>query len=138
MQGQWQLSIGSAGADQPVNFDWLGGLALASDDAYLLVLDLNNCRVAILSATDGASVCSLTFRKLRERPSQIVVVPTTGEVLVTIPHQVVRVRSCDSTVIGILGTGRGSGPTEFDEPDGLLILEKHVFPAVCSILLMPM
>ena len=45
--------------------------------------------------------------------------------------RVIRFRSIDDdTVVGTLGTGRGSGPTEFQRPQGLAVLD-GVFCLVC-------
>ncbi len=136
MQGEWQLAIGSEG-DQPGRFDSPLGLTLIPDDAFLLVIpvDQNNQRVAVLRATDGAWVRALTGPPgTLQNPFGITVVPSTGEVLVSDIdlHQVVRFRSIDDDmVVGTLGTGEGDGPTEFTNPNGMVVLEGLVFPSVC-------
>ncbi len=101
------------------------GLALTPDDAFLLVVDRLNRRVAMLRATDGVWVRALKgrFRTLLF-PRNVTVVPSTGEVLVSDASRdrfrgVVRFRSInDDTVVGTLGTGQGDGPTEFNDPCG--------------------
>jgi DNA-binding beta-propeller fold protein YncE len=132
VQGEWQLTVGSQG-DQPGQFNSPRGLALTPDDAFLLVADTSNHRVAVLRATDGAWVRALTGPPgTLECPWCVTVVPSTGEVLVSDIdlHQVVRFRSIDDdTVVGTLGTGQGSGPTEFI-PMGMVVLESHVFLSV--------
>jgi DNA-binding beta-propeller fold protein YncE len=134
VQGEWQLTIGTQG-DQLGQFDAPAGLALTPDDAFFLVADSNNQRVAVLRATDGACVCALTGPPgTLQNPCYVIVVPSTGEVLVSDVdlHQVVRFRSIDDdTVVGTLGTGQGDGPTEFTHPYGMVVLEGQFFPSVC-------
>ncbi len=67
-------------------------------------------------------------------PFGVAVVPSTGEVLVSDlnRHQVVRFRSIDDdTVVGTLGTGQGSGSTQFYWPCGLAVLDGSHRPLVC-------
>ena len=59
MQGEWQRAVGSRG-DQPDQFDLPRDLTLTPDEAFLLVVDNGNRRVAVLWATDGAWVRQLT------------------------------------------------------------------------------
>ena len=133
MQGEWQRTVDLLG-DQP---DPLG-LALTPNEDFLLVVDCFNRRVAVLRALDGAWVRQLTGPPgTLENPHGVAVVPSTGEVLVSDVdrHCVIRFRSIDDdTVVGTLGTGRGSGPTEFDYPYGLAVLD-GVQCSVVSILL---
>jgi hypothetical protein len=93
------------------------------------VVDGSNRRVAVLRATDGAWVRQLTGPPgTLPNPFGVTVAPS-GEVLVSDydRHQVVRFRSIDDdTVVGTLGTGRGSGPTEFEYPYGLVVLDGPV------------
>ncbi len=137
MRGEWQLAVGSQG-DQPGHFAYPGGLALTPDDAFLLVADQGTQRVAVLRATDGAWVRALTGPPgTLECPWGVTVVPSTGEVLVSDIdlRQVVRFRSIDDdAVVGTLGTGQGDGPTEFDYPSGMVILESNVFPSVFPLI----
>ena len=137
MQGDWQLTVGSQG-DQPGQFNFPTGLALTPDDAFLLVADSHNQRVAVLRATDGAWVRAQTgpFGTL-VWPRYVTVVPSTGEVLVSDIdlHQVVRFRSTDDDlVVGTLGTGQGGGPTELNDPMGMVVLESNVFPSVSLLI----
>ena len=127
------MSIGSQG-DQPGQFRHPIGLALTPDEILLLVADGGNHRVAVLQATDGTWVRQLTGSPgSLECPIGVAVVPSTGEVLVSdIGRQrVVRFRSIDDdTVVGTLGTGRGSGPTEFNNLRGLVVLDSPMSPLV--------
>ena len=133
LQGEWQRTVGSRG-DQPGQFQYPRGLTLTPDESFLLVVDGNNHRVAVLRATDGTWVRQLTGPPgTLPSPWDVAVVPSTGEVLVSdwTRHQVVRVRSIDDdTVVGTLGTGRGSGPTQFDYPSGLAVLDGSHRPLV--------
>jgi DNA-binding beta-propeller fold protein YncE len=134
LQGEWQRTVGSKG-DQPGQFKQPRGLALTPDEAFLLVVDTGNDRVAVLRATDGTCVRQLTGPPgTLPNPFGVAVVPSTGEVLVSDweHHQVVRFRSIDDdTVVGTLGTGGGSGPTQFDCPYGLAVLDGSHRPLVC-------
>ena len=134
MQGEWQRAVGSEG-DQPGQLNSPCGLALTPDENFLLVLDGGNRRVAVLRALDGAWVRQLTGPPgTLQSPEGVAVVPSTGEVLVSdyICNRVIRFRSIDDdTVVGTLGTGRGSGPTEFYGPSGLAVLDVVHCPAVC-------
>ena len=134
MQGEWQRTVGSRG-DQPGQFKYPRGLALTPDEDFLLVADCRNCRVAVLRALDGAWVRQLTGPPgTLQRPFGVAVVPSTGEVLVSDGDRdrVIRFRSIDDdTLVGTLGTGRGSGPTEFNGPFGLAVLDGVHCPMVC-------
>jgi DNA-binding beta-propeller fold protein YncE len=136
MQGEWQLAMGSEG-DQPGQFNDPYGLALTPDEAFLLVVDNGNCRVAVLRVTDGAWVRQLTGPPgSLLNPCGVAVVPSTGEVLVSDwnRHQVVRFRSIDDdTVVGTLGTGAGSGPSQFRLPSDLAMLDGLHRPLVCIL-----
>jgi hypothetical protein len=136
LQGELQRTVGSRG-DQPGQFNIPGGLALTPDESFLLVVDGANRRVAVLRATDGTWV-----RQLTGPPDTllhlvgVVVVPSTGEVLVSdgLRNQVVQFQSIDDdTVVGTLGTGRGSGPTQFIWPSGLVVLDGSHRPSVCCL-----
>jgi DNA-binding beta-propeller fold protein YncE len=137
MQGEWQRTVGSEG-DQPGQFNDPRGLALTPDEAFLLVVDRGNHRLAVLRATDGTWVRQLMGPPGTLRyPWGVAVVPSTGEVLVSDEDrgQVVRFRSIDDdTVVGTLGTGRGSGPTSFNRPSGLAVLDGSHRPLVCFFL----
>ena len=133
MQGEWQRTIGSQG-DQHGQFNDPRGLALTPDETFLLVADAGNHRVAVLRATDGTWVRHLTGPPgTLSNPCCVAVVPSTGEVLVSDwwRNQVVRFRSTDDdTVVGTLGTGDGSGPTQFNGPSGLAVLDGSHRPLV--------
>ena len=126
LQGEWQRTFGSRG-DQPSQFNNPRGLVLTPDEAFLLVVDCGNHRVAVLRASDGTWVRQLTGSPgTLLIPWDVAVVPSTGEVLVSDWHRdlVVRFRSIDDdTVVGTLGMGRGSGPTQFFGPSGLAVLD---------------
>jgi hypothetical protein len=137
VQGEWHCTVGSKG-DQPGKFNRPCGLALTPDEDFLLVADGGNCRVAVLRALDGAWVRQLTGPPgTLQNPFYVAVVPSTGEVLVSDigHHRVIRFRSIDDdTVVGTLGTGLGSGPTEFNRPYGLAVLDGVHRPMVCIYL----
>ena len=134
MQGEWQRTVGSRG-DQPGQFRNPHGLALTPDEDFLLVADGGNSRVAVLRALDCAWVRQLTGPPgTLQSPFGVAVVPSTGEVLVSDGgrDRVIRFRSIDDdTVVGTLGTGRGSGPTEFNWPYGLAVLDGVYCSGVC-------
>ncbi len=96
--------------------------------------DTGNCRVVVLRSTDGAWVRQLKGPPGTLRwPVGVVVVPSTGQVLVSdgMLHRVVRFQSIvDDTVVGMLGTGRGNGVTEFKDPRGMVVLERKLFSYV--------
>ena len=136
MQGEWQHAVGSEG-DQPGQFNYPRGLALTPDEEFLLLAEGGNSRVAVLRALDGAWVRQLTGPPgTLYNPVGVAVVPSTGEVLVSDGgrHRVIRFRSIDDdTVVGTLGTGQGSGPTEFPfGPRGLAVLDGVHCPVVCA------
>ena len=101
-------------------------MALTPDEAFLLVADSGSHRVAVLRASDGSWV-----RALRGPPGTLqypvcAVVAPSGEVLVMdFPRSVVvRFRSIeDDTVVGTLGTGQGSGPTQLFNPMGIACVD---------------
>jgi DNA-binding beta-propeller fold protein YncE len=134
LQGEWYRTLGSKG-DQPGQFNNPRGLALTPDEAFLLVVDAGNHRLAVLRATDGTWVRQLTGPPgTLSNPFGVAVVPSTGEVLVSgwNRHQVVRFHSIDDdTVVGTLGTGQGSGPTQLWFPSGLAVLDGSHRPLVC-------
>ncbi len=125
--------MGSRGA-QPGQFNGPYGLALTPDDAFLLVADESNQRLAVLRATDGAWVRQLAGPPgTLQYPRGVAVVPSTGQVLVLDygRYQVIQFRSIeDDSVVGTLGTGQGSGPNEFDIPYGLAVLDGPCCPPV--------
>ncbi len=125
--------MGSQG-DQPGQFSLPRGLALTPDDSFLLVADQWNQRVVVLRATNGAWVRQLTGPPgTLQNPIGVSVVPSTGQVLVSdiSRYQVIQFRSIeDHSVVGTLGTGEGSGPTQFHNPYGLAVLDGPCCPAV--------
>jgi DNA-binding beta-propeller fold protein YncE len=121
-----QIAVGSQGR-QPGKFDFPRGLTLTPDEGFLLVVDSSNRRVAVLRAADGVWVRQLKGPPgTLEDPVGIAVVPSTGEVLVSdcSTDCVIRFRSIDDdTVVGTLGTGQGSGPTQFKLPSDLAVFD---------------
>ena len=109
-------------------------MALTPDDAFLLLADITNGCVVVLRATDGAWVRQLTGPPgTLQYPVGVAVVPSTGQVLVSDygRHQVIQFRSIeDDSVVGTLGTGQGSGPTQFQKPFGLAVLNGPCRPPV--------
>jgi DNA-binding beta-propeller fold protein YncE len=103
------------------------GLALTPADAFLLVAERGSQRVVVLRATDGLGVRGLMGPPgTLQNPVDVSVVPSTGQVLVLDygRHQVIQFRSIeDDSVVGTLGTGLGSGPTQFQRPFGLAVLD---------------
>ena len=138
MQGEWYRTVGSKG-DQPGQFNNPRGLTLTPDEAFLLVVDWGNHCVAVLRTSDGTWVRQLTGPPgTLPNPWDVAVVPSTGEVLVSdwSRHQVVRFRSIDDdTVVGTLGTGKGSGLTQLWFPSGLAVLDGSHRPLVCFFFL---
>jgi DNA-binding beta-propeller fold protein YncE len=135
VQGEWQRTVGSRG-DQPGQFNNPRTLVLTPDEAFLLVVDSFNHRVVVLRATDGTWVRQLTGSGpgTLSIPFGVAIVPPTGEVLVSdwARNHVVRFQSIDDdTVVGTLGTGQGSGPTQFNTPSGLAVLDGSHCPLVC-------
>jgi hypothetical protein len=102
------------------------------------MVDHGNLRVAVLLALDGTWVRQLTGPPgTLQNPVGVAVVPSTGEVLVSdfARNQVIRFHSIDDdTVVGTLGTGQGSGSTEFNGPFGLVVLDAPQFSVVCFVL----
>jgi hypothetical protein len=136
LQGEWHRTVGSKG-DPPGQFNEPRGLTLTPNEAFLLAVDGRNRRVAVMRATDGTWVRQLTGPPgTLPNPWDVVVVPSTGEVLVSDwdRQQVVRFRSTvDDTVVDTLGTGQGSGPTQFFGPYGLAVLDGSHRPLVCFL-----
>ena len=122
----WDRTVGSLGA-QVGQFKYPLGLALTPDDAFLLVADTGNYRVVVLRATDGAWVRQLTGPPgTLQTPIGVSVVPSTGQVLVLDwkRNQVIQFQSIeDESVVGTLGTTQGRGPTQFQYPQGLAVLD---------------
>ncbi len=129
----WDRTVGSLGA-QPGQFIHPYGLALTPDDAFLLVADESNQCVVVLRATDGAWARQLTGPPgTLQNPVGVAVVPSTGQVIVVdlTRHQVIRFQSIeDDSVVGTLGMGQGSGPTQFHYPSGLAVLDGPCCPPV--------
>ena len=83
IHGQVQRSVGSRGCGDGQLDDAIG-LALSTDEAFLIVVDTGNRRLVVLCAEDGAFVRHLTGPPgTLSRPLQVAVVPSTGQVVVT-------------------------------------------------------
>ena len=89
---------------------------MTPDETRLLVCDAGNRRVVVADARDGRSL-----RELRGPfgpfllPTQAVVVPLTGQVLVVDQYRhlvVVFAGVDDDTVVRTLGDGQGQGPRQ--------------------------
>ena len=119
MQGDWQRTIA-------IESGKAASIALTPDESFHVVVDINNHQVAMLQATDGTYVRQLTGPPdTLQMPLCVAFVPSTGKVLVSnaYRHQVERFQSIDDMpVIGTLGTGEGSGPTQLNRPTGLAVL----------------
>ena len=129
VQGDWHYAVGPLLGEGNRPFKGPKLLALTPDGAFLIVADIvrltiasDTDRLVVLRATDGAWVRQLTC----PRDCSGLAVTSTGEILVSdwINCRVVCLRSVDDdAIVGTLGSGRGSGPTEFDRPGGLTVLE---------------
>jgi DNA-binding beta-propeller fold protein YncE len=126
----WDRTVEPRGA-RHCQFHQPSGLALTPDDAFLLLADTQNRRVLVLRATDGVCVRRLMGRQFTlHYPNGVAVVSSTGQVVVSDGgrNQVIQFRSIeDDSVVGTLGTGRGSGPTEF-RSGGLAVLDGPCCP----------
>ena len=113
-------------------------MALTRDEAFLLVADSGNDRVAVLRASDGSWVRALTGPPdTLLTPCGVAVAPS-GEVLFTDTrqHVVVRFRSIEDDtvpVVGTLGTGRGDGLTELGNPFGFALVDDHQVHSIFSV-----
>ena len=121
VQGEWQLTVGSQG-DQPGQFNSPVGLALSPDDAFLLVADSSNQRVAVLRATDGAWVRALTGPPgTLECPWYVTWCPRRGRCL---SRTSILIKWC--VFVPSMTTrwlaGHGSSPTQLNRPTGLAVL----------------
>ena len=103
---------------------------MTPDETRLLVCDGGNRRVVVADARDGRSL-----RELRgpagtlSCPTQAVVVPLTGQVLVVDNNRhlvVVFAGVDDDTVVRTLGDGQGPGPRQLSHPCGLAVLDGEV------------
>jgi hypothetical protein len=134
VKGDWQHAVGPSD-DHPNMLRYPRGVALSPDEEFLLVADRGGSRrVVVLRATDG-----MWLRQLTGPPGtlyhvySVAVVPSTGEVLVLdcYLHQMICFRSiADDSVVGILGSAQGSGLTEFDHPENLVVLDGPHCPPV--------
>jgi tripartite motif-containing protein 71 len=124
--GAFVLSCGSEGAGVG-QFNMLRDLSLTPDETHLLTCDQGNHRVVVADARDGRSLRSLQGPAgTLGAPLQAVVVPQTGQVLVSDHNRccvVVFAGVDDDTVVRRLGDGRGQGPRQFNGPCGLAVLD---------------
>ncbi len=130
--GEFVLSCGSKGAGLG-QFNELRRLSLTPDETHLLVCDRDNQRIVVADVRDGRSLRSLQGPAgTLEAPTQAVVVPQTGQVLVADHnrcHVVVFAGVDDDTVVRRLGDGRGQGPRQLQNPWGLAVLDGDVADA---------
>jgi tripartite motif-containing protein 71 len=119
--GEFVLSAGSIGAGLG-QFDKIRGLSLTPDEMHLLVCDVGNRRVVVADARNGRSLRSLQgLAGTLLGPTQAVVVPQTGQVLVSdwMRCRVVVFASVDDdTVVRTIGEGSHLG--------GLAVLDGDV------------
>jgi hypothetical protein len=124
----WSSTSGERG-DGPRQFEQPCGMTLTPDGAFLLVVDEENERVAVIRA-NGTWLRSLWGPALLyTRPRYIAVVPSTGEVLITRSSKgdVVRLRSIeDDTEIGHVGPYCNNISTAY----GLAVLDDPHCPPV--------
>ena len=106
--------------------DYPWGVALTPDHAHLVVADFNNQRLVVRDATDGRAVSTLTpAAGVLPNPRGVVVVPHTGQLLVTDigRHQAVLFGGlADATVVRVFGEGRGSGDRQLNCPYGVALV----------------
>ncbi len=132
IKGEFVLSAGSRGTGLG-QFNGLRGLSLTPDETRLLVCDLHNHRVVVVDACDGRSLCTLQGPAgTLSMPTQAVVVPLTGQVLVLDRNRhlvLVFAGVDDDVVVRTLGAGRGSSPQQLYSPCGLAVLDGDVADA---------
>ena len=107
-------------------FDYPVGAALTPDHAHLVVVDISNKRLVVRDATDGRAVSTLTpAAGVLPCPCGVVVVPHTGQLLVTDHgrHQAVLFGGlADATVVRVFGEGQGSGDRQLNNPFGVALV----------------
>jgi DNA-binding beta-propeller fold protein YncE len=107
-------------------FDNPFGAALTPDHAHLIVADRNNKRLVVRDATNGRAVSTLTpAAGVLASPCGVVVVPDTGQLLVTDVerHQAVLFGGlADATVVRVFGEGQGSGDRQLNFPSGVALV----------------
>ena len=107
-------------------FDNPWAVALTPDHAHLVVVDPRNKRLVVRDATDGRAVSTLTpAAGVLLNPCGVVVVPHTGQLLVTDydRHQAVLFGGlADATVVRVFGEGQGSGDRQLDYPYGVALV----------------
>jgi DNA-binding beta-propeller fold protein YncE len=108
-------------------FDQPLGLALTPDETRLLVSDFGNRRVVVADAGNGRSLHELRGPAgILGRPSGVVIVPQTGQVLVSDIERcfvVVFAGVDDDTVVRTIGDGPGDGPQQLQSPEDLAVLD---------------
>ena len=101
-------------------------MALTSDHAHLVVVDSRNKRLVVCDATDGRAVSTLTpAAGVLPNPCGVVVVPDTGQLLVTDVgrHRAVLFGGlADATVVRVFGEGEGSGDRQLNHPFGVALV----------------
>ena len=107
-------------------FEHPWAVALTPDHAHLVGADRGHKRLVVRDATDGRAVSTLTPAAgvLRD-PCGVVVVPHTGQLLVTDydRHQAVLFGGlADATVVRVFGEGEGSGDRQLNQPSGVALV----------------
>ena len=101
-------------------------MALTPDHAHIVVVDQGNKRLVVRDATDGRAVSTLTpAAGVLPNPCGVVVVPHTGQLLVTDAgrHQAVLFGGlADATVVRVFGEGQGSGDRQLNYPYGVALV----------------
>ncbi len=101
-------------------------MALTPDHAHLVVVDRDNKRLVVRDATDGRAVSTLTpAAGALPSPLSVVVVPDTGQLLVTDDNRnqaVLFGGLTDATVVRVFGEGQGSGDRQLNGPHGVALV----------------
>ena len=111
------------------------GLSLTPDETHLLVCDPGNDdpRVMVANASNGELLRNLQCSwSILKGPTQVIVVPQTGQVLVLdidYHHVVVFAGVDDYTMVRRLGEGSGQGPRQLKFPNSLAMLDGDVADA---------
>jgi DNA-binding beta-propeller fold protein YncE len=126
LRGEFVSATGSQGAGLG-QFNYPSGLALSSNENFLLIAEYGNCRVAVADARDGRSVRTLQGDAgTLLGPVAVAMVPRTGQLLVADINRhcvVVFAGVDDDTVVRIIGDGQGTGPRQLRFSGGVAVLD---------------
>jgi DNA-binding beta-propeller fold protein YncE len=116
-------------------YSFVRGLTLTLDQTQVVVTEQNKKRLVMLDAVDGRPVSDLTPPAgVLPQPMCVVIVPHTGQVLVTdyIRHQALLFDSLHSPeIIRTFGAGYGNGDHQLSYPCGIAVVTAtDVDPAV--------